>query len=52
MDITDPENIIETVIGFCKFINERITHKEFKKYDKDSSGYLVEKNLINQQNRF
>ena len=45
MDISDPEDIVETVINFCKFIKEGITLEEFKKYDKDSSGYLSRKEL-------
>ena len=45
MDFSDPHNIVETIIVFCKFMKEGITHEEFKKYDKDSSGYLSRKEL-------
>ena len=45
MDISDPNDIVESVITYCRIINQSITHEEFNKFDKDSSGYLSRKEL-------
>ena len=45
MDISDPNDIIESIISFCRIIDLSITREEFDKYDKDSNGYLSLKEL-------
>ena len=46
MDFTEPKNFVNQIITFCKMMNDEvITLAEFKRYDKDSSGYLSRKEL-------